>query len=187
MLGVCWGPRARTRSGKRPCRPWSDRQSLSVWVTRNSELGAVSTGPGLGPLSPNLAAPEGKAGERKPLASSLKPESPGVEQLQKLWPSLASPRAAPLGRTLSAVRSPWPSITLLNPFAPYWAGLITCAPREWPVYFQATLKAQSLYLFLILGLCPGGQTQRSEGASPEKRPCHPMCRAAGAAGLQGAA
>lgn len=51
MLGVLGAPELGLQGLGRGPVDWSDRQSLSVWVTRNSELGAVSTGPGLGPLS----------------------------------------------------------------------------------------------------------------------------------------
>lgn len=108
-----------------------------------------------------------------------------LNSFEKLWPASGLTPAQPPWPDPVRRRSPWPSITLLNPFAPYWAGLITCAPREVARVSQATLKAQSLYQFLILGLCSGGcDTTLQKVLSPEKRTCHPMCRAAGAAGLQ---
>lgn len=108
------GPRAHSRSGKRPCSPWSDRQSLSLWVTRNSELGGGLHWARAGLLSPNLlsgplAVPEGKAGKRKLLASSLEPESLGRGTASR---SFGRPPASVPCSTLELVRPCPPSIPL---------------------------------------------------------------------------
>lgn len=154
------GPRAQSRSGKRPCSPWSDKQSLSLWVTRNSELGG-----GL----------HWARGSRLLLPWNL--SHSGVEQLPEALAGLRPHSRAALLSQSDPVRClcPWPSITLHGPFAPCWAGLIACAPREVARVSQATLKACSLYQFLIHGLCSGGRDITLQKVLSAKRGRASLC------------
>lgn len=154
------GPRAQSRSGKRPCSPWSDKQSLSLWVTRNSELGG-----GL----------HWARGSRLLLPWNL--SHSGVEQLPEALAGLRPHSRAALLSQSDPVRClcPWPSITLHGPFAPCWAGLIACAPREVARVSQATLKARSLYQFLIHGLCSGGRDITLQKVLSAKRGRASLC------------
>lgn len=176
------GPRAQSRSGKRPCSPWSDKQSLSLWVTRNSDGGAVSTGPGLGPSLPTCSrAPwlprREKQGEGSRLLLPWNLSHSGVEQLPEALAGLRLHSRAALLSQSDPVRClcPWPSITLHGPFAPCWAGLIACAPREVARVSQATLKACSLYQFLIHGLCSGGRDITLQKVLSAKRGRASLC------------
>ena len=82
-------------------------------------------------------------------------------------------------------RAASPKVDEQGTFAPCWAGLIACTPREVARVSQAMLKARSLYQFLIRGLCLGGHDITLQKVLlAVKRTCQPVCRAAGAAGLQ---
>ena len=193
MPGVCQGaPEPTAGLGRGPVAPGVTGRVCLCGSPETVNWGAVSTGPGLGsslptcPRAPWLPRRE-KQGKGSCLLLPWNLSRSGVEQPPEALAGLRpQSRAAPLSRSDPVRRlSPWPSITLLGPFAPCWAGLIACAPREVARVSQATLKARSLYQFLIRGLCLGGHDITLQKVlSAVKRTCQPVCRAAGAAGLQ---
>lgn len=189
---MCQGtPEPGAGLGRGPVAPGATGACL-CWSPETVNWGAVSTGPGLGPSLPTCSqGPRLPQREEQGAGScSIPPWSPSrlnVEQLPEaladLWPLS---HAGPLSRSDPVCHSsPWPSVSLLDPSAPCCAGLNACLPREVASAAQARLKARSLCQFLIHGLCSGGRdTTLQKMLLAEKRACQPVCRVAGAAGLQ---
>ena len=165
MPGVCQGaPEPRAGLGRGPVAPGVTSRACLCGSPETMNWGVVSTGPGLGPSLPTCSrAPwlprREKQGEGSRLLLPWNLSHSGVEQLPEALAGLRPHSRAALLSQSNPVRRlcPWPSITLHGPFAPCWVGLIACAPREVARVSQATLKARSLYQFLIHGLCSGGR------------------------------
>lgn len=105
------------------------------------------------------------------LNSSEALAAPGLTPAQPPWPDP------------SAGRSPWPSITLLNPFAPYWAGLITCASQGSGLCISGHFESPIPIPVSHPRLCSGGCDTTLRRCLRQKRGRAIPCRA-GAAGLR---
>lgn len=183
MPGVCQGaPEPRAGLGRGPVAPGVTSRACLCGSPETVNWGAVSTGPGLGPSLPTCSrAPwlprREKQGEGSRLLLPWNLSHSGVEQLPEALAGLRPHSRAALLSQSDPVRClcPWPSITLHGPFAPCWAGLITCAPREVARVSQATLKARSLYQFLIHGLCSGGRDITLQKVLSAKRGHASLC------------
>lgn len=183
MPGVCQGaPEPRAGLGRGPVAPGVTSRACLCGSPETVNWGAVSTGPGLGPSLPTCSrAPwlprREKQGEGSRLLLPWNLSHSGVEQLPEALAGLRLHSRAALLSQSDPVRClcPWPSITLHGPFAPCWAGLIACAPREVARVSQATLKARSLYQFLIHGLCSGGRDITLQKVLSAKRGRASLC------------
>lgn len=183
MPGVCQGaPEPRAGLGRGPVAPGVTSRACLCGSPETVNWGAVSTGPGLGPSLPTCSrAPwlprREKQGEGSRLLLPWNLSHSGVEQLPEALAGLRPHSRAALLSQSDPVRClcPWPSITLHGPFAPCWAGLIACAPREVARVSQATLKARSLYQFLIHGLCSGGRDITLQKVLSAKRGHASLC------------